>query len=111
MVVHGVGNELITSSAPTTRAASLMALVSTTHVNPFPYFPPDGRPCGPLSSCSIIHPALRSETPYVAARLARTCGLTLTTNTLLSPHTEVFPLQRLPQEVLEPCDLVEKNDG
>ena len=42
------GREAMTSSAPRRRAASRMALVSTTHVKLLPFSPPDAKPSGPL---------------------------------------------------------------
>ena len=81
-----------TSSAPKTRFASLMAFVSMTHAKLLPCFPPVASPCGPLSSCSIIHPASCSVVPYVAARLARTCGLTLATKILPCMEPSLSPV-------------------
>ena len=83
--------EFMTSSAPITRHASLMAFVSTTQVKPFPWAPPVRRPSGPLRSCSIIHPAFRSLMPYVAATLALTCGLTLAMKILPSCKPALTP--------------------
>lgn len=55
--------EVKTSLVPRTSANSLIAFVSTTHVKPLPCVPPVLSPCGPVRSCSIIHPASCSEVP------------------------------------------------
>lgn len=83
--------EVKISSAPRTRASSLIAFVSTTHVKALPCVPPALSPSRPQRSCSIIHPASCSVVPYVAARLARTCGLTLAMNNFPDPSEVVKP--------------------
>ena len=91
MACKGEEPQSKTSSAPNTSPTSRIAFVSTTSPKEFPYFPPPRIPFGPLSSCSIIHPASSSVVPYVAAKLALTCGATLATKILLSPVPSTSP--------------------
>ena len=96
MVSSVVADEAKTSSVPRTSPSSLMAFVSIIHAKSLPYLPPVLRPFGPLRSCSIIHPASCSVVPYVAAKLARTCGLTLATKTFSASFGIVVVPSRSP---------------
>lgn len=96
--------ESATSFAARSRQTSRMLFVSTTHVNPLLYFPPLRSPLGPRRNWSIIKPAFRSEMLYVAARLARTWGLTLAMNILPFCNVSEWPL-------LSPFDTLDGDVG